>query len=109
MRRCVASASSYSTKTTCAVAHRAVSSRLIHGGLRYLEHAEISLVYESLHERRYLRRVAEHLVKPLRISIPIFKGCATRSLAHVASECWLMTCCRSENRWPDTRCLIEQR
>jgi len=50
----------------------AVSSRLIHGGLRYLEHAEIPLVYESLHERRYLRRIAEHLVKPLRISIPIF-------------------------------------
>ena len=51
-----------------------ISSRLIHGGLRYLEYAEISLVYESLHERRCLRRVAEHLVKPLRISIPIFSG-----------------------------------
>jgi glycerol-3-phosphate dehydrogenase len=52
----------------------AISSRLIHGGLRYLEYAEIPLVYESLHERRCLRRVAEHLVKPLRISIPIFRG-----------------------------------
>jgi glycerol-3-phosphate dehydrogenase len=52
----------------------AISSRLIHGGLRYLEYAEIPLVYESLHERRCLRRIAEHLVKPLRISIPIFKG-----------------------------------
>jgi glycerol-3-phosphate dehydrogenase len=52
----------------------AVSSRLIHGGLRYLEYAEIPLVYESLHERRYLRRIAAHLVKPLRISIPIFEG-----------------------------------
>lgn len=52
----------------------AISSRLIHGGLRYLEYAEIPLVYESLHERRCLRRVAAHLVKPLRISIPIFKG-----------------------------------
>lgn len=52
----------------------AVSSRLIHGGLRYLEYAEIPLVYESLHERRSLRRIAEHLVKPLRISIPIFAG-----------------------------------
>jgi glycerol-3-phosphate dehydrogenase len=52
----------------------AVSSRLIHGGLRYLEYAEIPLVYESLHERRCLRRIAAHLVQPLRISIPIFKG-----------------------------------
>ena len=50
-----------------------ISSRLIHGGLRYLEYAEIPLVYESLHERRYLRVTAPHLVKPLRISIPIFK------------------------------------
>ncbi len=52
----------------------AISSRLIHGGLRYLEYAEIPLVYESLHERRCLRRIATHLVKPLRISIPIFSG-----------------------------------
>jgi len=52
----------------------AISSRLIHGGLRYLEYAEIPLVYESLHERRYLRHNAPHLVTPLRISIPIFSG-----------------------------------
>ncbi len=52
----------------------AVSSRLIHGGLRYLEYAEIPLVYESLHERRYLRHIAVHLVQPVRICIPIFDG-----------------------------------
>ena len=51
-----------------------ISSRLIHGGLRYLEYAEFPLVYESLHERQYLREIAPHLVKPLRISIPIYKG-----------------------------------
>lgn len=50
----------------------AISSRLIHGGLRYLEHGEIPLVYESLHERRYLRQIAAHLVRPLRISIPVY-------------------------------------
>ena len=49
------------------------SSRLIHGGLRYLEYAEIPLVYESLHERRRLRNVAQHLVKQLRINIPIYQ------------------------------------
>ena len=51
-----------------------ISSRLIHGGLRYLEYGEIPLVYESLHERRYLRLTAPHLVRPLRICIPIFEG-----------------------------------
>lgn len=50
------------------------SSRLIHGGLRYLEYAEIPLVYESLHERRNLRKIAPHLVKPLRINIPIYES-----------------------------------
>lgn len=52
----------------------AISSRLVHGGLRYLEYGEIPLVYESLHERRYLRLTAPHLVKPLRICIPIYAG-----------------------------------
>jgi glycerol-3-phosphate dehydrogenase len=49
------------------------STRLIHGGLRYLEHGEIGLVYESLHERRHLRRIAKHLVRPLRINIPFYR------------------------------------
>jgi glycerol-3-phosphate dehydrogenase len=52
----------------------AASSRLIHGGLRYLEYGEIPLVYESLHERRNLRHIAPHLVQPLRITIPVFAG-----------------------------------
>ena len=52
----------------------AISSRLIHGGLRYLEYGEVPLVYESLHERRYLRLNAPHLVEPLRICLPIFEG-----------------------------------
>ena len=41
------------------------STRLIHGGLRYLEHGEIGLVRESLRERERLFRVAAHLVRPL--------------------------------------------
>jgi len=52
----------------------AISSRLVHGGLRYLEYGEIPLVYESLHERRFLRLTAPHLVEPLRITIPIYAG-----------------------------------
>ncbi len=50
------------------------SSRLIHGGLRYLEYAEFSLVFESLRERMTLRRIAPHLIQPLRIRIPIYRG-----------------------------------
>jgi glycerol-3-phosphate dehydrogenase len=52
----------------------AISSRLIHGGLRYLEYGEVPLVYESLRERRYLRRTAPHLVAPLRVCIPVYDG-----------------------------------
>jgi glycerol-3-phosphate dehydrogenase len=46
------------------------SSKLIHGGLRYLEHLEIRLVAESLAEREVLLRVAGHLVHPVRFIMP---------------------------------------
>ena len=49
------------------------STKLIHGGLRYLEYAEILLVYESLHERERLLRLAPHLVHPRRFMIPIYR------------------------------------
>ncbi|HEU5132974.1 MAG TPA: FAD-dependent oxidoreductase, partial [Pyrinomonadaceae bacterium] len=49
------------------------STRLIHGGLRYLEHFEFGLVYESLRERETLLRIASDFVKPLAITIPIYK------------------------------------
>src|SRR5262245_31085173 len=49
----------------------AYSSRLIHGGLRYLEFGEFSLVRESLDERARLLKLAPHLVKPLRLFIPV--------------------------------------
>lgn len=50
------------------------STRLIHGGLRYLEHFEFGLVRESLRERETLLRIAPHLVRPLPITIPIYRG-----------------------------------
>jgi glycerol-3-phosphate dehydrogenase len=49
------------------------STRLIHGGLRYLEHGELGLVRESLRERECLLNIAPHLVRPLRILVPIYK------------------------------------
>ena len=49
------------------------SSRLIHGGLRYLEYFEFPLVRESLKEREVLLRTAPHLVTPLQLTIPIYR------------------------------------
>jgi glycerol-3-phosphate dehydrogenase len=49
------------------------SSRLIHGGLRYLEYAEIPLVFESLRERRRLQVLASHLVRRIRMTIPVYR------------------------------------
>lgn len=49
------------------------SSRLIHGGVRYLEHGEIHLVLESSHERQVLRRIAPHLARPLRFLWPVYE------------------------------------
>ncbi len=50
------------------------STRLIHGGLRYLEYFEFKLVRESLREREILLNTAPHLVKPIQMTIPIYKG-----------------------------------
>ncbi len=49
------------------------STRLIHGGLRYLEHREFGLVRESLREREILFRLAPHLVRPLPMLIPVYE------------------------------------
>lgn len=50
------------------------SSRLVHGGIRYLEHGQLHLVYESIRERRTLLRIAPHLVRPLAFTWPIYRG-----------------------------------
>jgi glycerol-3-phosphate dehydrogenase len=47
------------------------SSKLIHGGLRYLEHYEFGLVRAALAEREVLLRAAPHLIRPLRFVLPI--------------------------------------
>ncbi|MBI1179663.1 MAG: glycerol-3-phosphate dehydrogenase [Alphaproteobacteria bacterium] len=52
------------------------SSKLIHGGLRYLEHYEFGLVRKALHEREVLLRTAPHLVRPLSFVLP--HGIASR-------------------------------
>jgi len=50
------------------------SSRLVHGGVRYLEHGDLRLVFEASHERRVLRQLAPHLVRPLAFTWPVYAG-----------------------------------
>jgi glycerol-3-phosphate dehydrogenase len=50
------------------------SSRLIHGGVRYLEHGHLHLVFESSRERRTLLKIAPHLVRPLLFTWPVYRG-----------------------------------
>src|SRR5262247_4721297 len=50
------------------------SSKLIHGGLRYLELGDFGLVRESLREKKTLERLAPHVVRPLPFLVPIYRG-----------------------------------
>jgi len=50
------------------------SSKMVHGGLRYLNQRDYRLVYEALHERQRLLRNAPHLVTPLPFLIPLYGG-----------------------------------
>src|SRR3954452_16778248 len=50
------------------------SSRLVHGGVRYLEHGYLHLVFEASAERRRLLKLAPHLVHPLRFTWPVYRG-----------------------------------
>lgn len=50
------------------------SSRLLHGGLRYLAQGRIGLVYEASREKRVLHRIAPHLAEPLPFMFPTYRG-----------------------------------
>ena len=68
------------------------SSKLVHGGLRYLQQKEIGLVHESLAERHRLLRNAPHLVEPLTFLIPLFGkgGVVDKTLVRAySSALWL--------------------
>jgi glycerol-3-phosphate dehydrogenase len=64
------------------------STRLIHGGLRYLEHGEIGLVRESVRERRRLLQQQPHLVRPINFLLPLGPQ-AQRSALEVRFGLWL--------------------
>src|SRR3546814_19081762 len=56
------------------------STKLIHGGLRYLEHYEFALVREALKEREILWGIAPHIIQPLRFVLPYRDGLRPRWL-----------------------------
>lgn len=62
----------------------AISTRLIHGGLKYLERLEIPLVFESIRERKILLQTAPHLVRPYPMLIPFSKQASRPG--------WLLSC-----------------
>jgi glycerol-3-phosphate dehydrogenase len=64
------------------------SSRLIHGGLRYLEQGQLHLVWEANRERRVLLAIAPHLVRPLPFVFPLHRG-DRLSLWRLAAGMWL--------------------
>ncbi|HEX6906074.1 MAG TPA: glycerol-3-phosphate dehydrogenase/oxidase [Terriglobales bacterium] len=72
----------FAAGTTCR------STRLIHGGLRYLEHGEIGLVRESVRERRRLLQEKPHLVRPINFLLPLGPQ-AQRSALEVRFGLWL--------------------
>ncbi|MGZ4807248.1 MAG: glycerol-3-phosphate dehydrogenase/oxidase, partial [Ilumatobacteraceae bacterium] len=68
------------------------SSKLVHGGIRYLQQGEVRLVYEALRERQRLRRNAPHLVKVLPFMIPVLTrdGVVSRKIARaLGSAMWM--------------------
>jgi glycerol-3-phosphate dehydrogenase len=64
------------------------STRIIHGGLRYLEHGELGLVRESLHEREQLLRERSHLVHPMHFLL-LLNESSQRSALKVRAGLWL--------------------
>ncbi len=61
-------------KDDCASGTSPKSTKLVHGGLRYLEQGHVRLVFESVSERAILRRIAPHLVRPLEFLVPSYRG-----------------------------------
>ena len=64
------------------------SSKLVHGGLRYLEQGELSLVFESVAERRILLDIAPHLVRPMPFLLPVFSD-SRRGMFTINIGMWL--------------------
>ncbi len=64
------------------------SSKLIHGGLRYLQNFELSLVFEALRERTFLLKTVPHLVRPLKFFMPVYST-DKRGMSLLSAGLWL--------------------
>ena len=62
------------------------SSKLVHGGLRYLQNFDLGLVREALLERRLMVQLAPHLVRPLPLVVPAFDGARPDRLVGIGTE-----------------------
>jgi glycerol-3-phosphate dehydrogenase len=87
-------------KNDFAHATSAHNSKLIHGGLRYLRNLELSLVRESLKERRIWQRTAPHLVSPLPFLVPVYGG-GLRARATLAAGLSLYDLLSFDRGWLD--------
>ena len=69
------------------------SSKLVHGGIRYLQQREVGLVYEALAERQILRKTAPHLVRVLPFLLPVFTrdGLLPRRIARLLGATVIVT------------------
>ena len=79
------------------------SSKLIHGGLRYLEHYEFQLVREALIEREVLLNLAPHIIRPLRFVLPHHSGLRPRWMIRLGL--WLYDNLGGRRILPGTRSL----
>lgn len=77
------------------------STKLIHGGLRYLEHYEFSLVREALQEREILWGIAPHIIEPMRFILPHRAGLRPRWL--LRAGLFLYDHIGGRKKWPATR------
>ena len=82
------------------------STKLIHGGLRYLEHFDFSLVKKALDERQKLQQLAPHLIHPLSIVLPYHKK--MRPLWMLRAGLFLYDHLSRHNKLPSTK-LIHQK
>jgi glycerol-3-phosphate dehydrogenase len=79
------------------------SSKLIHGGLRYLEHFEFALVREALSERERLWQIAPHIIRPMRFVLPWVPGLRPRWMLRLGL--WLYDHLARRDRLPATQTL----
>lgn len=67
------------------------TSKMVHGGIRYLEQLDFSLVREALRERAVLLRIAPHLVRPQAFVVPVYEG-SRRGPRWIRLGLWLYDC-----------------